>query len=226
MAGACGKGKSASVGSDAANRADAIADGPGSTGDVSDASAGRDEAPTDRGADVRVGNEALSDATIETKDTPVHTGATDGGQDVSKDDACAPRRCGFEIACGVAADGCGNSVTCDPCPDIGRPLRLPGSRHLVFDRTRGVAYVTMAGSSPTYANMLLVVAPTPTVPKVTDAIPIGAEPNVVALSDDGSRLWVGIDGAFAIREVELGSSSPVPGDQFALPQGGHAGKAR
>jgi hypothetical protein len=36
---------------------------------------------------------------------------------------------------------------------------------------------------------------------------------VLALSDDGSRLWVGVDGYYAIRKVELGSGAPVLGNQ-------------
>ena len=141
------------------------------------------------------------------------------GVDGPRLDACVPRQCGVEIACGVAADGCGHSKTCDPCPDVGRALKLDGARHMVFDQLRGVAYVTMPGSHPTYPNMLLVVRSTSTLPEVTAAITLAAEPNVLALSDDASRLWVGVDGVAGIQEVDLTSGTPVAGNQYKLPPG-------
>jgi hypothetical protein len=145
--------------------------------------------------------------------------AATSGVDGPRLDACVPRQCGVEIACGVAADGCGHSKTCDPCPDVGRALKLDGARHMVFDQLRGVAYVTMPGSHPTYPNMLLVVRSTATLPEVTAAIPLAAEPNVLALSDDASRLWVGVDGVAGIQEVDLTSGTPVAGHQYKLPPG-------
>ena len=42
---------------------------------------------------------------------------------------------------------------------------------------------------------------------------------MLALSDDGTRLWVGTDGDFAIRKVELGAGAPVLGAQYKLPFG-------
>jgi hypothetical protein len=142
----------------------------------------------------------------------------DGAVDASSDTGpCMPRRCGIEIACGVAADGCGDSVTCDPCPDIVRPLRLAGARHLVVDHVRGVAYVTVDSTNTTYPNSLLTVTSTQTNPKVTSMVAIGNKPNLLVMSDDASTLWVALDGDNAIRKVDLTSGSPVPGASSKLP---------
>jgi hypothetical protein len=143
--------------------------------------------------------------------TPDDAGASDGG-------TCAPRRCGREIACGVAADGCGNSVTCDPCPDVARVLRLDGVRHLAVDDGRGVVYVTM-GAKSAYPSSVLVVDPAPPTPVIKEVLAVGADPNVLALSDDGSRLWVGVDGDSSIQRIDLGAAAPAVGPEFKLPPG-------
>jgi hypothetical protein len=57
----------------------------------------------------------------------------------------------------------------------------------------------------------------PTQEQVLAAVPVGSEPGVMALSDDGSTLWVGIDGAFAIRRVDLRTDPPTPGAMHSLP---------
>jgi hypothetical protein len=146
-------------------------------------------------------------------------GGGGGGADAADGGVCSPRRCGVEIACGVAADGCGGSVTCDPCPDVAQMLRLPGARHLVVDHGRDLVYVTTPGNNPTYPNSVVVIAPTATTPKVVTALPVGAEPNMLALSDDGTRLWVGTDGDYSIRKIELGTGAPVLGAETKLPHG-------
>ena len=52
---------------------------------------------------------------------------------------------------------------------------------------------------------------------VVDTIPIGANPGALALSDDESTLWVGIDGAYAMRKVTLTAPPPVIGPLRRLP---------
>jgi hypothetical protein len=175
------------------------------------------DAPTDLGAELRQPIDAPVDSPADLRD-PSDT-AVDTAVLVREAAACVPRRCGVEIACGVAADGCGDSVTCAPCPDVGRLLRLPGARHMVVDKSRNLIYVTVGASDPTYPSSLLVVAPTATTPKVVTSLPVGKDPNVLALSADASRLWVGTDGDNAIRKIVLGSGAPVMGPQYQLPPG-------
>ena len=93
------------------------------------------------------------------------------------------------------------------------------------DQPRGLIYVSVAGNSPTNPNTVLVVQPTPTTPKLVSTLAVGLEPNVLALSDDGTRLWVGTDGDSAVRRVDLGSGAPVLGPQFKLPFGANYASA-
>jgi hypothetical protein len=115
---------------------------------------------------------------------------------------------------GAGAGGAGGAG-CPPCSDSPRSLSLAGAKHLIVDSFRQRLYVTVGGSDPTYPNSLLVVDPGTVA--VTAVIPVGTEPNVMGLSPDGSRLWVGVDGASAILSVDLSSGSPVPGAQYVLP---------
>lgn len=46
-------------------------------------------------------------------------------------------------------------------------------------------------------------------------IPVGSEPNCLALTDDGKYLWVSLDGASAVRKVDL--VAKTAGLQFSLP---------
>jgi hypothetical protein len=223
LVGGCGGGSSPSHGGPnrGGGRSDLVddrmpassADGAGTRIDADGPDASPPDAPAGDAHDAPV------DVTVAVRDASEGASDTSGGQDAAEAGTCVPRRCGHEIACGVAADGCGDSVTCDPCPDVGRALRLAGARHMVVDKARGLIYVTMPASHPTYPNTVLVVAPTPTTPKVMSSVQVGAEPNVIALSDDGSRLWVGTDGDSAIRKIELGSGAPVMGPQYKLPFG-------
>jgi hypothetical protein len=52
---------------------------------------------------------------------------------------------------------------------------------------------------------------------VTASIPIGSDPNALALSDDNSALWVGMDGAFSMRRLTLAGAAPVIGPLRVLP---------
>lgn len=45
-------------------------------------------------------------------------------------------------------------------------------------------------------------------------IPVGSQPNKIAISDDGSQLFVGLDGAGAVRQVNL--TTRQAGQQFSL----------
>ncbi|WP_148314635.1 YncE family protein [Sorangium cellulosum] len=100
------------------------------------------------------------------------------------------------------------------------------ARHVIADRVRGVFYATVGGDAAEHANSLVVVDAASA--KVIDSVFVGSQPLTMALSDDGSTLWVSLQGSYEIRRVDLTSGSPVPGEQYPLPAGdwgdiGHAG---
>jgi len=87
--------------------------------------------------------------------------------------------------------------------------------HMVYDPSRDRLYLTVPGVAANYPNTITAVDPgTATVAAAT---PIGSDPDVLALSVDGSTLWVGIDGAFAIRKLTLTGTTPVAGSLHPLP---------
>ena len=108
------------------------------------------------------------------------------------------------------AGGAGGTV-CLTC----RSALLPVvGQHVVYNAVRNEIYVSVAGDADAYANTIVVVDPTTS--SVLSSIPIGSNPGALALSDDGSTLWVGIDGAHAFRKVTMTSSPPVVGPLIRL----------
>jgi YVTN family beta-propeller protein len=74
----------------------------------------------------------------------------------------------------------------------------------------------VAGDAPEYPNTIVVVDPTTA--SVVSAIPVGSNPHTLALSEDGSTLWVGIDGARSFRSVTLTATPPTLGALRHLPK--------
>jgi hypothetical protein len=117
------------------------------------------------------------------------------------------------------------SVDGAPSPDAAPPDTRPAyeetrslaisARHLVADVARGRLYATVGGTAANNPNSLVVIDPRQ--PSIIKAVPVGSEPGVMALSDDGSTLWVGIDGAYAIRRIDLRTDPPTPGAMYPLP---------
>ena len=84
---------------------------------------------------------------------------------------------------------------------------------MVYNSVNGLLYVSVPSSAgPPYANSVVSVDP------VTGAlgrpILIGSEPDQLAVSSDGTTLWVGLDGASAVRKVDL--TTATAGMQFSL----------
>jgi hypothetical protein len=84
-------------------------------------------------------------------------------------------------------------------------LNLPVN-DLVWNATDGLIYATISSSGGTqYGNSLAGIDPvTGTVVK---SVFVGSEPNRLALSTDGTQAFVGLDGAGAIRQVNLTTST-------------------
>ena len=111
---------------------------------------------------------------------------------------------------GMSGTGGGVCLTC-------RTTVLPiAARDLVYNAARNELYASVAGDAAAYPNTIVVIDPSTS--SVVSTIPIGSNPRTLALSDDGSTLWVGIDGAHAFRKVTMGSTPPVVGPLIHLPK--------
>ena len=84
---------------------------------------------------------------------------------------------------------------------------------MVLDRQRNRLYVSVGSTAPVNPNRIL--ALDPVTKSIAQGVFIGSNPGRLALSDDGSTLYVGIDGVNAVRRVN--APSLVPGVQWPLP---------
>lgn len=89
---------------------------------------------------------------------------------------------------------------------------------LIYDRHRDVIYATVGSSvGAPNGNSMLVLAPDTL--NILDRIFVGSEPNKLAISNDGSRVYVAIDGATSFRYYEpstgqLGPMRQVRGNSY------------
>ncbi len=87
------------------------------------------------------------------------------------------------------------------------------SNSMVYDSANGLFYLSIPGSAGApLANS--VVSLDPATGTLGTPIYVGSEPNKLALTADGTGLWVGLDGASAVRRVDL--SFGTAGMQFQL----------
>lgn len=83
---------------------------------------------------------------------------------------------------------------------------------LVVDSTRGVIYASQSGLGDA-GNSVLTIDPASM--KVTETLPVGGPPTVLALSDDGSALYVGINTpgpaeGDSVRRIDLATKTAGP----------------
>jgi len=91
---------------------------------------------------------------------------------------------------------------------------------LIADRARKRLYAVVAGGAFEHANELVVIDPSDAT--VESSVVVGSDPDALALSEDGTTLWVGLHGAAAIREVDLTRSPPEPGAQYPVPRSSYS----
>ena len=85
---------------------------------------------------------------------------------------------------------------------------------MVYNPTNQLFYLSIPSSAGApYANS--VVSLDPVTGSLGSPIFVGSEPNRLALTSDGKYLWVGLDGASAVRKVDLVANAA--GLQFSLP---------
>ena len=91
-------------------------------------------------------------------------------------------------------------------------LALPNNT-MIYNPHDGMLYASVPGyAGPGLGNS--VVAIDPNTGAITRNIPVGSEPNKLTISDDGTEMYVGLDGAAAVRQVNL--STGTAGSQFSL----------
>lgn len=112
------------------------------------------------------------------------------------------------------------SVT-TPAPGGGTTAAMPFTAYIpltnnnaIFNPVDGMFYAAIPGSvAAPLGNS--VVSVNPATGAIGTPIFVGSEPNKLALTSDGRYLWVGLDGASAVRKVDL--VAKTAGLQFSLP---------
>jgi trimeric autotransporter adhesin len=87
------------------------------------------------------------------------------------------------------------------------------SNSMIYNPVNGLLYLSIPASvGAPYGNSI--VSMDPATGALGTPIPVGSEPNKLALTSDGKYLWVGLDGASGVRKVDLTINKA--GLQFAL----------
>jgi DNA-binding beta-propeller fold protein YncE len=102
-----------------------------------------------------------------------------------------------------------------PLPPAAPDPKLAGVRTidvqasaLAYDRTRGQLLAAVPGAAPKFGNT--VAAFDPATGQLAWSTVVGSDPSVLALSDDGKALWVGLLGMSAVRKVDLDAREAGP----------------
>ncbi len=91
-------------------------------------------------------------------------------------------------------------------------VALPNNS-MVYNPANGLFYLSVpsAAGAP-YGNTIVSIDPLTGI--TGQPIPVGSEPNRLAITSDGKYLWVALDGAAAVRRVDL--TTGTAGPQFAI----------
>jgi hypothetical protein len=83
-------------------------------------------------------------------------------------------------------------------------LTLPiQASDIAFDAVSGRLYAAVPSTAPAHANMVLAI--NPQTGAVVDSVLVGGNPGTLAISDDGSALWVALDATGQVRRLNLPS---------------------
>jgi trimeric autotransporter adhesin len=122
-------------------------------------------------------------------------------------------------ASAIATPGNVNLTVTTPAPGGGTttPMGFTAdiamtNNDIVYRATDGLLYVSVPGSAPSYGNSVLAIDPV--TGNVVSQIQVGSNPDKLALSTDGTQLFVGLDGAGAVAQVNLANGQVV--NQFSL----------
>ena len=103
----------------------------------------------------------------------------------------------------------------DPCPGCKFTTVEAYGRDMVHDPTRNLIYIASHASAPVHPSSIIVVDAA--TGAVLSSVPVGNDPQSLALSDDGSALWVGLLGEGRVRRLTPGATL-VPGPAYSLPK--------
>ena len=102
----------------------------------------------------------------------------------------------------------------DPCPGCSFAAAPAYGLHMAADASRNLIYVAAHAQAVSHPSSIVTVDAATAA--VTSIVPVGNDPQPLALSDDGSALWVGLAGDHRVRRMTPGTT-PVPGPAYALP---------
>lgn len=112
---------------------------------------------------------------------------------------------------GGAGGSAGSPVVIGPVP-VALDVQ---ATHVLADPVHATFLALVGEKAASHTNSLVVIeAATGAILSSTE---VGPDPAAMALSDDGSTLWVGFHGVSTIRRVDLSSGAPVLGDSYSVP---------
>jgi hypothetical protein len=114
---------------------------------------------------------------------------------------------------GVGGTG-GTGGTPVPCPGCSFVTVPAYGARLAHDAGRKLIYVSAHAQAASHPSSLVTVDTTTA--SVASIVPVGNDPQPLALSDDGSALWVGLAGEHRVRRMTP-APTPVPGLAYSLP---------
>jgi hypothetical protein len=105
-------------------------------------------------------------------------------------------------------------VSSKPVPVTVAEIRILSlaTNDLIYDAGTGMIFASVPSRAGTFGNSIVPIDPE--LGTTGAAVPIGSEPNKLARSDDGKLLYVGLDGAGAIRQFSV--ETQTSGYQFSL----------
>jgi Calx-beta domain/Carboxypeptidase regulatory-like domain len=95
--------------------------------------------------------------------------------------------------------------------DIVRSLPLPAN-DVIYNEADGSLYISSPSSAGSIGNSVSIIDPI--TGHISRSIFVGSEPNKLALSSNGQTMYVGLDGASAIRKIDL--ATQTAGFEFSL----------
>jgi hypothetical protein len=109
--------------------------------------------------------------------------------------------------------GVSTTLAFDVCPCITSQFAATvEANDIVYDPVRQQIYASVASTDPSRGNTVTVI--NPATGAIVSSVFVGSEPRKLAMSDDAQFLYVALDGAAAVRQVDL--ATMTAGLQFPL----------